>query len=123
MLIRKRNHKRWLDWTFNVTYSVVRFFIIGIGVLGFYSANWFFEGDISLERYLSWGAFLALCFTALTFLFFGYPSTIPAALKEVKPKLQNSIYGKYLGIEGSISSDEKEIIEIKKELKNLDLNA
>jgi len=115
---KKKNHQRWLDWGFRLSYTLSKILIIGFGVACAYSANLYYEKP-QLEEYLTWLAFLALLFTALAFLIFGLPLSVASALKQVKPKLKSLIYGQYLGIDNAINADEKEIRRVEIEIDKI----
>lgn len=115
----RQKKKKWLDFWFRLAFFGARILIVAFGALCAYSANWYFEGEVGLEKYLTWLAFLTICFSAVIFLFFGIPTDIKETLHQIKPRIRTWVYGKYLGIEDDILFDEKRIVEVDSELEIL----
>ncbi len=114
---KKKNHKRWLDWIFRILDFITRVFVLGLGALCFYSANWWYtDQHVTLDQYLSWGAFLAVCFSSITYLIYGNSLTILKVLQELRPSLETFVYGKYIGIGQDIDLQEKELDELKRKV-------
>ena len=118
-LVSKRIHlKRRLDRTFKIIYLISRIFLISFIALCFYSARWYYDEPLVLENYLTWGALLGIIFTGIMYLIFGSPTSMIEAIKEVKPKLQTRIYGKFIEVDDKIRDNKEEINQLKSQIKN-----
>lgn len=114
---KKRNKQRWTDWVFRLAYPLARIVIFSVWLLYCYCAR-FWRDNPSVEDYLAWHAVGGFVLFWLVFIFYG-PFDFLSTLKQVKPRIEMWVYGKYLGIDDAIKSDEEELKEVEKEIDDL----
>lgn len=118
IISHKKSIKKKLESYVSLSYFFTRMCIVGLVIFLLYSTNYFYANP-NIGDYLSILAAYALLFTGVCYLIFGVPNNVTSVLKEVKPKIEIWIYRNYLGMDESISTDEKELSAVEKEIQVL----